>query len=588
MRALIMAAALACGGMAWGQAVTVDAGTKVVLGEQEAISSRLFGITAFEGFCEVVANPDYRARVAALRPGCFRFGGVMSWFCPPQYDPAWYDTADAARQFQQTLLFGARYPYARFLPVVRELGAEPIFSFGNPPEYLTQKGTGNPSDFDRWAQMCVGYLGLWRKADPALRRVQIWNEPNATWWQDPRAQAGKPTAVGLHVEMANKVARALKARFPDVLVGGPVLCWPPAWPPGQQYKEPWYTWQEWTLPWLAGTRDTVDFYDFHVYNVSPQDFAVQTEMLCNQALLTQGRRLPVWITEGNYELSPGELKDPKAVWSKRVLPYERLLLRGMLPQADKVEANLIHDLSAGAFAVLHDPDRPEQIYWLLWALRDLRGRRIVADCDDPQVLAFATAEEDRVTVVLFNDSAAPKTVALKVTMPVGWWTGPESRAIAQSADGVCERISLQADFKRAGGVAEGPVRLPPFATASISFRMDHFSDPPRSRVITEHFGDRTLQFLRGTDPVSVSISAPRAQGKARLRIGLLGPEGGEQIAARFNGKEVAISATALQEIPLDPGAVQQVNRLEVWLRRAADNPKLALGFASLVEETDRF
>ena len=360
-------------------AVTVDAGMAVVLGQQPEISSRLFGVTAFQGFPSVLADRDYRARLAALRPGCIRLPGSVAWCAPAQYDPNWYDTAAADREFSQVLLFGSRYPIGRFLPVVRELGAEPMCSLGNPPAYLRQKETGDPTDFDRWAELCAGYVGLWRKHDPKLRLVQVWNEPNASWFRDPRAGHGGPSAAELHIQMANKVARALKARFPDILVGGPVLCWPPAWPPHQVGQPPWYTWESWTLPWLRGTRDTIDFFDFHVYDVAPEDLAVQIEMLESAARQIQGRPLPVWITEDNDNLSAEAWQDPKALWNGRILPYERRLLRGILPQADKVDGNLYHDLHAISHTLLpRGADDPDPMYWLLWVLRDLRGRRVAA------------------------------------------------------------------------------------------------------------------------------------------------------------------------------------------------------------------
>jgi hypothetical protein len=466
------------------------------------------------------------------------------------------------------------------------MGAEAVFNLSGPPPYLAFEDTNRPADFDKWAECCAGFVALWRKFDPTLKHVQIWNEPNASWFLDKRLSKDM-SAAGLHIEMANEVSRAIKARFPDILIGGPVLCWPPAWPPGQQGMAPWYTWQQWTLPWLEGTKDSVDFYDFHVYGVSPDDFAVQTEMLYNQALITQDRKLPIWITESNYDLKPEELDDPQAQWTKRVLPYERLLLRGMLPQADKVEANLVHDLHARSFAVIRDADKPEPLYWLLWVLRDLRGQRIVADSADPQVVTFATAEEDRVTVVLFNDSAVGRQVPLSVYLPGGWWTGPEVRSIGQGPGGGVERLALQPEFARNGGIATATVSLPALATISIGFRMDHFSRPPKARVRTEHFGDRTLQFLKGTEPARVTIGAPKTEGKAWLRLGLLGPEGTEPVAARLNGEEITVDATALQDVALDAGLLQESNTLEVWLETPVDNPKLALGFASVVQEGTR-
>ncbi len=569
--------------------VHVDAFTNLVLGRQAEIGARMFGITAFEGFPAVVADRDYRAAVAALRPGIFRFGGNVAWFAPKEDDPSWYETEEALRQFRETLLFGARYPFGRFPAVYREMGAEAMFSFGDPPPYLRRGGTSHPADFDRWAEHCVGLLSLWKRCDPDLRLVQVWNEPNATWFRDPRTEEEGVTATSLHIEMANKVATAIKQRFPEMQVGGPVLCWPPAWPPAQQGMKPWYTWDMWTVPWLQQTKDTMDFFDFHVYDVSAADFAVQVEMLANQALLTVGRDLPIWITESNTNLTPEEIGDPRAIWLKRLLPYERLLLRGMLPQADKVAGNLYHDLHAKNHTLLpRGADDPDPLYRLLWILRDLRGLRVVADSDDPDLLCYATLEEDRVTVVLFNDSEQDKVVPLTVSMPCGYWTGPTVRGIGEGGEGSCDRIAIEADLARDGNRAGGRVRLPAFATASVSFLLDRFAIPPRSRLVREHFGDRTLQFVTQERPARTAIAVPAAGvSRTRLRLGLLGAEGDERLSLSLNGAELPVRATALQEIELQGGAVQASNVVELSLAQPADNPRLALGFASIVTEVDR-
>lgn len=571
----------------WAATVTVDAGTAVVLGKEDEVSSRLFGITAFEGFPSVVGDLDYRARVQALRPGVFRFGGVVSWFAPDQFDPAWYDTPEAARQFQETLLLGARYPYGRFLPLVREMGAESMLSLGNPPPYLTLEGTANPSDFDQWAALCAGYVGLWRRFDPDLRLVQVWNEPNASWFKDPRVKAGFSEAA-LHIEMANKVSRAIKARFPEVEVGGPVLCWPPSWPASQMGMKPWYTWDLWTLPWLEGTRETMDFFDFHVYNVSPADFQVQCEMVAAAARAIQGHDLPLWITESNYDLSAEERADPAAIWAKRVLPYERLLLHGILPQADKVAGNLVHDLAAQAFRVLGDPESPEAMYWLLWILRDLRGIRLLAESDDPAVTTYATLEEDRVTVIAFNDSSESREVTIRAALPGGWWTGPVVRAIGQGDHGGLTRPQLRTgDFRHEAPGAVATVALPAYATVSISFRLDHFARPGRQRTTTEHFAPETLRFLRGTEPVTLHLPLPEApRVKVVLRLGLLGATGEERLRVVLNGHDLTADAVPIQDIPLDGVPVTGPNALTVRLATPSDNPRLAVAFASLVVTTE--
>jgi len=574
----------ACGA---GATITVDANTAVVLGDQSIISGNLLGITAFEGFPSVIADRDYRSRLAALRPGCIRFGGGLKWFCPTDYDPSWYSTPSADSAFEQTLLFGARYPFGRFLPVVRQMGAEPMLSLGGPPEYLTQEGTSHPSDFDQWAEYCAEYVGLWKRFDPALRLVQIWNEPNASWYNDPRVKGSGKSSAQLHIEMAQKVGNAIKQRAPDVLVGGPVLCWPPAWPPNQKNKQPWYTWQSWTVPWLAQTAEQVDFFDFHVYDVSPDDLVVQTEMTHNQALLSQGRHLPIWITESSYNLSKEEQGDPRAIWLKRLLPYERLLLRGVLPQADKIAGNLYHDLHASHHTLLPGSAfEPDPMYWLLWILRDLRGTRIVADSDDAEVLSYATVEQDRVSVVLFNDGDAAADVALSVSMPTGYATGPYVRAIGRGPSGACERLTIGTEFTRQGGSMSGTVPLPAQGTVCLNFHMQSFARPRRTRAVSEHFGDKTLQLLAVDAPVEASIDVPAVgEATACLRLGLLGLEGDERLKVTLNGAALAARATAVQDIPVDMATLRRANKLVVGLSEPAANRGLALGFASIVLQT---
>ncbi len=565
--------------------VRVNARTAEVVGRVESISADLFGVTAFEGFPSVVADPDYRARLEVLRPGCIRLAGNVGWCSPKTFDPSWYDTPAALREFTQVLLFGARYPTGRFLPVIRGIGAEPMCSLGGVPPYLRYKGTPNPADFDRWAEVCTAYLGLWKKIDPNLRLVQIWNEPNAAWFRDPRVGKGRPSAAELHIRMANAVAGAIKARFPDVLVGGPVLCWPPAWPRAQKGQGPWYTWDLWTIPWLEKTADRIDFFDFHVYNVTPAEFAVQVEMLVNAAENIQDRRLPVWITESNYNLAPNELADPVAIWHKRLLPYERFLLRGVVPQADKVHGNLYHDLHARRHTLLpHGADTPDPVYWLLWVLRDLRGLRVVADSASPDLPSFAVIEDDRVTVLVFNDTARPRSIALEVDMPCSYWTGPRVRAIGPSATTGVKRLQLAFKPERRGGKAVGRLRLPARATASINFRMNMFGKPDRRRVTREFFGDRTRQFLTPAAPTVLNVQVPEKTSfdRAVLRLGLLGTRGSEVLHGTFNGRSLVVPASALQEFPLDRAELKSNNRLELRVRKDTGNPTLAVAFASVV------
>lgn len=65
-------------------------------------------------------------------------------------------------------------------------------------------------------------------------------------------------------------------------------------------------------------------------------------------------------------------------------------------------------------------------------------------------------------------------------------------------------------------------------------------------------------------------------------MGLLGPDGEESPQATFNDVPISLKSTALQEIPLDAKLLKRQNTLVISLARQTDDPKLALGFASVV------
>jgi len=571
--------------------VRVDARTRLEVNGVSRITGALFGVTAFEGFPRATADADYCARLYVLKPGCVRFPGNVAWNLPEEpVSTDWFDTPHAMRMFTQALLFGARYPIGRFLPVARNLGAEPMCSLGSPPKWLTEPGIRNPSDFQRWADICAAYVGLWRKIDPEFRLVQIWNEPNAAWFRDPRVKDGKTTATKLHIDMALKVAGALKKRFPDILVGGPVLCWPPAWPPSQKGHSPWYTWDMWTIPWLKETAGAVDFFDFHAYDVSPEDFAVQVEMAANAAERLQGRRIPIWITESNYRINKDEIGKPDAEWTKRVLPYERFLFHGVLTEFDKIAGNLYHDLHARRFALLpNGADSPAPIWRLFWILRDLRGVRVIADSSVETVAVLASVEDDRTTGVLFNDAGEPRTVHVDIEMPCTYWTGPMVRGIRPIPGSGCGPFTPVTRVQRQGGKARCTVETPAHATVAADFFMNRFGPPPGTRRIREFFGDANLIFLQPRAGVRISIPVPdaalRTATKIRLRLGLLGPVPDDRIAARLNGRPVPIVPASLQDAPVDKSMLNERNVLEVVNQSGKSNPRLALGFAALVFES---
>jgi len=78
------------------------------------------------------------------------------------------------------------------------------------------EGTPKPDASGSWAWWCelfVGSFKLMRSLDPSLKYVHIWNEPNAHFYHDKKNGTW-------YAEMYSQVAKALKAEFPDIKLGG--------------------------------------------------------------------------------------------------------------------------------------------------------------------------------------------------------------------------------------------------------------------------------------------------------------------------------------------------------------------------------
>lgn len=567
--------------------IYVDGSTSLVIGEQAQITGNLFGFTAFEGFPTAVANRDYLARLVSIAPGCIRFPAPLAWYGPAEEQAAadWFGSQAARQVLEETLLFGARYPLARFLRTCRWLGAQPMLQLAGAPKWMAVDEVGIPLDFEQWAAMAAELVALAARFDPKLRLVQVWNEPNASWYKAAERFKDRELGyVGGHIELFNLTARAVKSAAGHVRVGGPVLCWPPTWPPGQKGHRPWYTWQQWTLPFLSRTRDTCDFFDFHAYDLTGDQVAVQLELIAAASKQVRGRRLPVWITESNFRLGD-EYRGTPQEWRMRALPYEDFLW-GLLDHTDKVEGNLVHDLHARAFALLPSADAPTPVYWLLWVFRDLRGQRLLATSSDEAVKVAAICREDLINVVVFNASDERRSVEMKVRVPAGYWTGPYVRALVPAGDGAMSSGTLPIDHQRRPGMAVCTFNLPARSTAAISLRAAAFLHPRHRVVQREYFAHELMVPINRPDvqaKFALTLPAGFQPGRARLRIGLLGAAEGMSLIVAINAKSTVLqNPRPWQELPasgLQPG------NNTVVLSPSGDVPaNFVAAFVSVVEQ----
>jgi xylan 1,4-beta-xylosidase len=109
-----------------------------------------------------------------------------------------------------------------YVAAVRATGAQVVYRLGESIEHTRRKRYVHPpADCDRWAAICVGLVRHYNEgwaggAHHGIRYWEIWNEPE----NRPAMWSGTDDD---YLRLYTAAARALKARFPDLKIGGPSL-----------------------------------------------------------------------------------------------------------------------------------------------------------------------------------------------------------------------------------------------------------------------------------------------------------------------------------------------------------------------------
>ncbi len=117
----------------------------------------------------------------------------------------------------------ASYDFARtdaYIAAIRKTGSQIVYRLGESIEHDTPKRFVHPpNDPAKWARICVGIIRHYNEGwangfHHGIRYWEIWNEPEnrPVMWTGTDDQ---------FLELYGTAARAIKARFPDLKVGGP-------------------------------------------------------------------------------------------------------------------------------------------------------------------------------------------------------------------------------------------------------------------------------------------------------------------------------------------------------------------------------
>ena len=499
--------------------VKVHVDTTYEINGVDQIQSAVFGVTAYEG-APWPAQPGWREVIAESGIACLGF--PQSGMSTPEKRPesieeimAWYDSDAARGDITNGILHGARYLYGQILPACRQINIEPMmYVWGSgwaAPEFPTTE-----EELERYGAGFAGVVALYKRIDPGLRWVHVLNEPNAYFYK--HGKGGDDYA-----RMFAAAAAAIKEKCPDVMVGGPVLCWPPAWPPSQAGLPNWYQWNSYTMVLIKTAGDLLDFYDFHYYGLDADVAAEEVATVVNAMYLERGRRVPVAITEcGNY-MKNEEAADPKTHFMTRTLGMQRLLMLYLDRPATvmTVQQHDLHANAGGAFKFIKSTDPEDQFptYYMYRVWRHFRGKRLAASVEPCPVKVMASLKGNMAVCMVVNDQDRPQEVAVTlVGVPEG---------STETARWECIYLDEEHNTLVHARGKSNRFQAQPYSTYAVRFRLPKDWKTSRKTERLEFLGDSVMnEFKKDQRTVTVGVTIPAEAledaRSARARVGTLG------------------------------------------------------------------
>lgn len=297
-------------------------------------------------------------------------------------------------------------------------GTKPFFRMGQKIEHDPIKyGIYPPKNYKKWAQICehiiMHYNYGWADGHQmGIEYWEIWNEADLdldTWNTNPRCWGGTKEQF---FEFYEVVAKYLKARFPELKIGGPALAWRLDW--GEEF-----------LAYMSAHNVPIDFFSWHRYGTDAEGMAEMAVAIHDllvkygygdaESILDEWNYVKGWSDEFDYSLNVFPT-DKGAAFNAAVMqlcqdaPVDMLMYYDMAPES---LFNGIWDLRTW---------KPTHAYYPFYAWSRLvrYGTQVKSGCTEPDV--HVTAARDaaghlRVFVSRYNTSdnvTAPKTYTIQL------------------------------------------------------------------------------------------------------------------------------------------------------------------------------
>lgn len=293
-----------------------------------------------------------------------------------------------------------------YLKGIQDAGTETFYRLGNKIEHWVKKyGILPPKDFRKWAQICEHIIAHYTEgwADGFNYKItywEIWNEPDGYGF----CWLGTPEQF---YELFAITAKHLKARFPNLKIGGPAVC-------GYNLN--------WLRPFFTYLRENdvpLDFYSWHIYSTSVQ--SVADNIRRHRALLDEYgyTKTESILNEWNYVRSfSGEQWLYSLEQEKKIKGAAFMSAVMAAAQDCPVDLLMYYDarMNSGMNGIFSTQSyKPIKGYWVVNAWSDLNelGNEIETKSDVPDIYAMAAEKDGEVMLMLTyytdDDSAVPRT-----------------------------------------------------------------------------------------------------------------------------------------------------------------------------------
>lgn len=420
------------------------------------------------------------------------------------------------------------------------------------------------------------------------------NEPHwASWCGEHLAQWHLATHEAVHREV------------PEVQVGGPCLSIAYFYKKGYKALDGFAS-------FIANTGCRLDFYSFHVYDFlrgGDEDFDGRItsglplesvlDLVENHTVNTHGREVPLVVSEhGGYGADdfverlarrhfPGDGFD----WEMRKRSIDDFNMVSSVVANTLVFMDHPHVVKKAVpfilleafgwdpkfYAVLYVPrgytDKSDWVptgkilFYTLF--RDLAGRRVVADCTDPDIQTRAFVDGRTLFVILNNLSRVPQPAVLSIPTPERL----DVRRLSRAAD--LTPVFAEQTVDKPAALFEHLMLAP---RETVVLRAGYSADLSPKRAIDEriHYGDAIAAPVEGEVRFSVRMHDPKRAVRATLRVGVSRPpDAGHAVNVALNGRRLEVPLEDCAErlveeeyascklIPIDPALLEETNDVRV-------------------------